>query len=287
MIELIQKKMASNAMLSSFSKLDEVEIPINIELVHKDIDRLHVYSKDVKNKYDKANIKALISYLEKLLKFINEQSILEICWNIKDDLPVSYPMSLINEKTYGINICNYIETNADNKVVEIDLTDLADIIAFEFIARDLGETHESIEELLKTCGILGFTDSSLLTDFFKENGDDMYNLSKTMKIDDTPYMSYETHKIHDYFHSKEMKTTEYKDIVDYSCRYANTIIANNIMKNCLHHGIGCKLVMLNATNITVIVDSNDEVNIKQDIIDDISIRVFGRRFRIEPIISVF
>ena len=45
--------------------------------------------------------------------------------------------------------------------------------------------------------------------------------------------------------------------------------------------------MLNATNITVIVDSNDEVNIKQDIIDDISIRVFGRRFRIEPIISVF
>ena len=52
MIELIQKKMASNAMLSSFSKLDEVEIPINIELVHKDIDRLHAYSKDVKNKYD-------------------------------------------------------------------------------------------------------------------------------------------------------------------------------------------------------------------------------------------
>lgn len=287
MIEIIQQKVPTNTLSGTFTKMDEVAVSVNSELIKKDIDKLKDMLAEPKNRYDAANIKGLISYLEKLLKNILEDSTFELCWEIKDNLPQSYPLSLINEKAYGIDISNYIEVAENEKLVQMDMTDLADIIAFEIMARDLGETHESIEELLKDCGIIGFEPASLLTNFFKENGDRVYELSKSMKIGETPYYSYDTKKVHDYFSSKEFKTREYRDVVEYSCRYANTIIANTIIKNSLHCNINIKLIMLNATNITFIVNATDEVNIKNNIIEEISVRAFGRRFKIEPDIQIF
>lgn len=287
MIEIIQQKVPANTLVNTFTKMDEVVINVNSELIKKDIEKLKAMLSEPKNRYDAANIKTLISYLDKLLKNILEDSTFEMCWEVKDNIPYSYPLNLINEKAYGIDICNYIEVAENEKLVQMNMTDLADIIAFEIMARDLGETHESIEELLKDCGIIGFEPSSLLTDFFKENGDNVYELSKSMKIDETPYYSYDTKKVHDYFSSKEFKTKEYRDVVEYSCKYANTIIANTIIKNSLHCNIDIKLIMLNATNITFIVNATDEVSIKNSIIEEISVRAFGRRFKIEPDIQIF
>lgn len=287
MIEIIQQKVPANTLSGTFTKMDEVAVNVNVELIKKDIERLKVMLAEPKNRYDAANIKGLIAYLEKLLKNVLEDSTFELCWEIKDNLPQSYPLSLINEKAYGIDISNYIEVAENEKLVQMDMTDLADIIAFEIMARDLGETHESIEELLKDCGIIGFESASLLTDFFKENGDRVYELSKSMKIGETPYYSYDTKKVHDYFSSKEFKTKEYREVVEYSCKYANTIIANTIVKNSLHCNIDIKLIIVNATNITFIVNATDEVNIKNNIIEEISVRAFGRRFKIEPSIQIF
>ena len=287
MIEIIQQKVPVNTLSGTFTKMDEVAINVNVELIKKDIERLKVMRSEPKNKYDAANIKGLIAYLEKLFKNVFEDSTFELCWEVKDNLPQSYPISLINEKAYGIDISNYIEVAENEKLVQMDMTDLADIIAFEIMARDLGETHESIEELLKDCGIIGFEPASLLTNFFKENGDRVYELSKSMKIGETPYYSYDTKKVHDYFSSKEFKTKEYREVVEYSCKYANTIIANTIVKNSLHCNIDIKLIIVNATNITFIVNATDEVNIKNSIIEEISVRAFGRRFKIEPDIQIF
>lgn len=287
MIEIIQQKVPVNTLSGTFTKMDEVAINVNVELIKKDIERLKVMRSEPKNKYDAANIKGLIAYLEKLLKNVLEDSTFELCWEVKDNIPQSYPLSLINEKAYGIDISNYIEVAENEKLVQMDMTDLADIIAFEIMARDLGETHESIEELLKDCGIIGFEPASLLTNFFKENGDRVYELSKSMKIGETPYYSYDTKKVHDYFSSKEFKTKEYREVVEYSCKYANTIIANTIVKNSLHCNIDIKLIIVNATNITFIVNATDEVNIKNSIIEEISVRAFGRRFKIEPDIQIF
>lgn len=287
MIEIIQNKTQHNALLGTFNKLSEVSVNINRELLIKDIEKLKDMLKEPKSKIDKTNIKKLIVYLEKLLNSLLEDSTFELCWEIRDNIPQSYPFNLVNEKVYGINICNYIEVDRNEKLVQMDMTDLADIISFEIMARDLGETHESIETLLKDCGIIGFESASLLTDFFRDSGDNIYELSKSMRIEETPYYSYDTKKVNDYFSSKEFSTKEYREVVDYSCRYANAIIANSIIKNCNRCNPDIKLIMLNATNITFIVHDIDEISIKNNIIEEISVRAFGRRFKIEPDIQIF
>lgn len=287
MIEIIQKKISKQTLMNPYNKMEEISVSVNRDLINKDISRLKEMLDDTKNKYNKKNIKALISYLNKLLKSILDDSTFEMCWNTDKDIPYTYPLNLINERLYGIDICNYIEVEEDEKLVQMNMTSLADIIAFELMSRDIGETHDSIEELLKDCGIIGFEPASLLTDFFASNGDNMFELSKSMKIEDTPYYSFDNKTVHDYFSSKEFKTDKYRDVVSYSCKYANTIIANSIIKNCLHSNINIKLLMLNATDIVFIVKDTDEVNIKGNIIEEISIRTFGRRFKVEPDIQIF
>lgn len=273
-------------MEAPYNKMDEITIHLNKGIIEKDLERLRTLAEKPTNKYDKANINYLIAYLQKLMKNISSESEFDMCWEIRDGLPYTYPLNLINERAYGIDICNYVELSENEKLIHMNMKDLDDIIAFEFMARDLGETHESIEELLKNCGIIGFEPASLLTDFFKKNGDNVYELSKSMKIDKTPYYSYENRKVHDYFSSKEFKTKEYREVVEYSCKYANTIIANTLIKNATHRG-ETKLIMLNATDIALIVSVDSDEEIKQKILEEISIRSFGRRFKIEPCIQIF
>lgn len=273
-------------MEAPYNKMDEITIHLNKGIIEKDLERLRTLAEKPTNKYDKANINYLIAYLQKLMKNINSESEFDMCWEIRDGLPYTYPLNLINERAYGIDICNYVELSENEKLIHMNMKDLDDIIAFEFMARDLGETHESIEELLKNCGIIGFESASLLTDFFKKNGDNVYELSKSMKIEKTPYYSYENRKVHDYFSSKEFKTKEYREVVEYSCKYANTIIANTLIKNATHRG-ETKLIMLNATDIALIVSVDSDEEIKQKILEEISIRSFGRRFKIEPCIQIF
>lgn len=282
MIELIQHKVNYNDLVNPFTKINETSVSMNTEMIQKDIDRFKDELNKSCNKYDKANIEMIITYLKKLKKNINSESQFELCWSTSntDEIPHTYPVQLVNEPVYKLNTCNYIEIGASEKLVEIDLTDLADIIAFEFMYKDLGETHESIEELLKDCGIIGFESSKLLTDYFKDNGDEIYKLSKIMRIGESPYASPDTKTIKDYFSSKEFKIKDYKDVVEYSCRYAATIIANTIIKNHSHND-KFKLLMVNATTIVFITDVVDDVKI-----DEITIRVFGRRFIVEPRISI-
>lgn len=286
MIELLQHKVPSSTMEAPYNKMDEITIHLNKGIIEKDLERLRTLAEKPTNKYDKANINYLIAYLQKLMKNITSESEFDMCWEIRDGLPYTYPLNLINERAYGIDICNYVELSENEKLIHLNMKDLDDIIAFEFMARDLGETHESIEELLKNCGIIGFESASLLTDFFRKNGDNVYELSKSMKIDKTPYYSYENRKVHDYFSSKEFKTKEYREVVEYSCKYANTIIANTLIKNAAHSG-ETKLIMLNATDIALIVSVYSDDEIKQKILEEISIRSFGRRFKIEPCIQIF
>lgn len=283
MIELIQHKFNSTELTGPFNKLDELSVSVNVELINKDIARLKDEEKNTNNSINKKNISALIKYLEKILKYVNEESKFEFCWNVdKDTIPSTYPMTLINEPLYKINFANYVELENNEHLLEIDLTDLADIIAFEFMYKDLGETHESIEELLKDCGIIGFEKASLLTDMFKVNGDKVYELSKSMWIGESPYFSLETRKVTDYFHSTTFKSKDYREAVDYSCKYANTLIAGSIIKNYIHQNIEVIPLIVSSTHIVILIKGSDEINIDEEI----SIRAFGRRFLIEPKINV-
>lgn len=287
MIELTQHGVDQKELMSPFNKLGELTININVELIKNDINRLKVELNSTKNKINKVNINALISHLNKLLKYVDEDGHLELCWDTsgkKSETPYTYPISIVNEPLYKVSTANYIELEDGEKLIEVNLSEIADMLAFEFMFKDLGETHDSIEELLNGCGIAGLVSNAVLINYFKETGDDLFRLSKSMKIDECPYASAETKKVTDYFHTKEFKASEYRDVIDYSCRYASTIIASDILREAAHFKKEVKLLEVDALTIAFIIKADDEFDINK-LIDQVSLRVFGRKFLVNTKIS--
>lgn len=281
MTELIQRKYPSFSHV--VSKLDTTYININSDLIMKDVEKLELALKKSKS-YNKTNIKALITYLNKILKCLNENMELELAWNISSDVDIikSYPVSLVCEEAYGINTCNYIEVSPGVKIVDIDTTVLANMIAFEFMFKDLGDTHNSIEKLLRECGVTGIEDSKILTDYLKTiytNGA-IFELSKTLKIEDSPYKIREDNTIQDYFNTKIFKANTYRDVVNHSCEYANTIVLSNIFKEAIKYKLDFKLLCLSSTRIQFEIKEFPDESIRDTIIGDVIIRVFGRRFKV-------
>lgn len=290
MIELTQRNSLNDFENGNkFDTSDVISIHVSKDMITKDINKLTSMKENIKSSKDKTNIDTLIKYLKNIINKISDDNSIDICW-VEDDKEIvrTYPISIINEKAYGIDSCNFMELDDKQKLVEIDTTELADIIAFEFMYRDLCETHDSIEDLLKECGIIGYEDSSILTNFFKENGDNIFELSKVMMVGETPYYSFDDQKIVDYFHTKKFDDKKYKDVVAYSCKYANFIIINRMIKNANTLKIGIKPIMLTPTCIAFMLNNvDDNIDIHKGIIEDISIRAFGRKFIVKPNVSVF
>lgn len=287
MIDLIQHSVDESTLTGYYNRIDDITLKMNKDIIIKDRNRLEEMSKKPKSKIDLTNIKALINYLNKLIKIIDKDENFELAWGIKDGLPISYPLTLLTENVYGIYAANYVEADLNEHIVEVNLNNLADLIAYSFMSRDLGETHESIEELLKNCGIIGIEDSNIIIGHFNKNGDKPYEFSKSFMMGNTPYYSFDTKEIYDYFHSKKFKTDKYREVVDYSCKYAATIIMNSIIENSTHLGINVKPIVINTTNLAFITNAKDEVNIKNNLIDEISIRVFGRKFKVHTHVDIF
>jgi len=290
MIELTQRNSLNDFENGNkFDTSDVISIHVSKDMITKDINKLTSMKENIKSSKDKTNIDTLIKYLKNIINKLSDDNSIDICW-VEDDKEIvrTYPISIINEKAYGIDSCNFMELDDKQKLVEIDTTELADIIAFEFMYRDLCETHDSIEDLLKECGIIGYEDSSILTNFFKENGDNIFELSKVMMVGETPYYSFDDQKIIDYFHTKKFDSKKYKDVVAYSCKYANFIIINRMIKNANTLKIGIKPIMLTPTCIAFMLNNvDDNIDIHKGIIEDISIRAFGRKFIVKPNVSVF
>lgn len=288
MTELVQHRYPSFSHM--VSKLDTTSISVNADLIMKDIEKLEQALKKSKS-YNKTNIKAILEYLKKILRCLNENAELELAWNVDNntDIIKSYPVSLVCEDTYGINTCNYIEVNPGVKIVDIDTIELANIIAFEFMFRDLGDTHNSIEKLLKNCGVTGIEDSKVLTDYLKTlhpNGA-IFELSKTLKIDDSPYKIREDNKIQDYFNTAIFKASTYREVVNHSCEYANTVLLSNIFKETMKYKLDFKLLCLSPTRIQFELKEFPDESIRDTIIGDTIIRVFGRRFKVCNKIKIY
>ena len=290
MIEIKHRRASDNDMgyIVNNKVDDTLSLSINTDMVKDDIDRLKGEIGVAHNKIDDMNIKALITYLERIKRLADKKgSVIEIGWhNDNNELPSSYPVQFINDDLYKINANNYIELSGTQTYININLIDVANIIAYEFIYKDLGDDHDMIEDLLKDCFLISYEPAYKLTDKFKKDGDEMYKLSQHMLIGETQYMSSDTDKyIYDYFSTKKFKVGDkatYKEVVNYSCKYAMTIIANGIIKRGLTSGAKVKLVALNNTYIDILVDNKDKFQI-----DNIAVHAFGRKFIVDPIITEY
>lgn len=289
MIDILHCR-TGDALTSLANKLsgEEMGIKFNVELINKDIQRLKAELGSRNNKTDDKNLRAIIKYLEKVKSSIKSDGVADICWACDNDkMMYSYPIKFIDDGIYNINTCNYVEIAENEKLLSIGLMDMADIIAFEFMYKDLGEDHESIEDLLDNCSIIGYSSASILTDKFKADGDNMYYLSKSMKIGECDDVCTDGKYICDYFNSKHFSIDGYRDVVEHSCRYAALIIADRLMKNCVKNRIQCKALMITATAIAFIIDSNSAETVMQNgIMEDISIQAFGRKFKITKDIRI-
>lgn len=288
MVNITQFRVNEADLRGNILKTEEFKVKINQELIDKDINRLEDLYSMSKNKINKQNLKALKDYLKNFKNKIDENEEIEACWVLDEkNIIKTYPIEFINESIYNIDAANYIELEENEQLIEVSLNELADIIAFEYMYRDLNETHYSMEELLQDCGIVGGTPSDKLLNFIESVCTSPFNLSKSFYIEDSSYFNYEDKVIHDYFNTRKFKSKKYRDVVEYSCKYAATIVANNIVRNCAANGINCKLVNVCSTNISFIIDNNNEIDIKHDIIDDICIRAFGRMFNINTNIKIY
>jgi hypothetical protein len=297
MIQIYQNKYLISDLKSLFIKGNEVTVKMNRDIIQKDLDRLELLNSEANNKYNKNNIKVLIKYIKKLIKGLNDDDTFEMCWELKDGIPASYPIQLINEPDYELDICNYIEVEPGCKVVSIDTTDIANVIAFDEMYRDLGETQESLEEAFKKCGITIIEKGSIIQDYFNRLNVKPYYLAKTgFKVSSSPYISFETKNIHDYFYSKEFDSSYYRDVVSYSCRAANAVLMKELNTRLTSNNdknkereIIVKVLAVNDTNLTFMVSGNavNSIDLKEIVSDSICIRIFGRRFSFNPNVIIY
>lgn len=270
------------------------ELKIHLESVIEDIDRLTNEAKSAYNDNDKANIKNLVSYLTKLKKHVGkEEAKLEITWHQGNDgLPSVYPLQFISYPVYGVETVNYIEVSGDEHIVNMDLSEMANLVAYEFIHRELGETHESIEKLLDESSLISANSTDVLNNKFSLENKGMYDLSKQLLIGNCIMFSVDDKTVYDYFHTRGFKCTNktsYKDVVDYSCKYICTLIADHLIKKCKGLGVECKTLEISPNSLTFKVDKTKkpELDIKNQVIEDIDIQVFGRMFRLNIPVNIY
>lgn len=295
MFSINQHMKEAERSLAAIDKIDPYTLDINVDLINRDIKALESQMSISKNRYNIANIKAIIKYLNSVISKINkdidendvaDKNSIKMCWNSNNNVIKSYPITFKNIKEYSINACDYIELH-NEKMITLDYTDAINMISFEFIHRDFGYTHEDMEGLLEDCGIAGVTDPDIIKQFFKDEDIEPYKLGKKARIDDCMYISNEKHKIKNYFDTETFnyKNSYYKDVLESNAIELTSLIAVELIRRVTRLQKFVKLIMIDDTSVVFTV-KDDDIEIVNSLISDMSIRIFGRQFGIIPNITV-
>lgn len=301
MIEIKQFDPISKKGLKSMTnKMSDTTLKMDIDSIRRDIERLKKSLETSTRKVDKNNLRTLINYLENLIHHIKFGEV-TISWEEEDGLIGSKPISLRYFPDYNIDAAGYILTGASEKVIEVDFSPISDLLSFELMYKDIELskdsdetfTFEIIEDRLKNVGlVLGTTFDNFKEILFPDFSP--YNLSKMYKIFQSPYKVIDTGKIKDYFGHKTFSTGYYYPVVDYSIRYAMTIILREAIKSYLvgkriNYNAAYNLASIDCARL-VLLDDIDRDN--EDILSQLSslktdITILGRRIEVNPKIRIF
>lgn len=290
MLKINQQTKNSDPAYNTITKIEPFEININKETLERDINRVEQQLKLAKKKENINNLRYILKQLLKFKHKIKDDKI-ELCWNLNDGKLVSYPTEFKVYSEYKVDTSEYIELKHE-KMLILDYIDIINIMSFEFIYRDLGYSHQDIEDLFDSLGITGTVSPKVCIEFFKEELLNPYDFSKSAKIEDSPYINKESHKIKDYYNTKEFKTKTYGDtaasyfeVVRSSVKDTLDIIVTELFRQIIKYDEYAKLVSIGETTVIFIVDENADIKL-EDLTSCISVRIFGRNFEAIPKITV-
>lgn len=268
---------------SLLNKNGDILITIDTDTLQSDLDKLNDKLKNPMSKIDKANIESTITYLQTLIRK-TRNNILKLNWSTDDGILKSRPVELLHIPEYNIEMSDYISISG-SKLVRVDYKNVFEIISIEMMNRDLGETMESMEEKLKDLGITGIYPDTELLKYFEDN---IYNLSKQFKVGESPYASRDRRNNIDYFNKKKFEGKYYRDMVEYSIRYALTIIAKSLLFKLGGNNIDFKLCSLSDSGIYFMTTASEDSGLDTLINEEsVVVRAFGRKFLVKPKITIF
>lgn len=265
------------------SKNGDIAITIDIGTLQSDINRLLEKQKNPLSRVDKNNIKSTINYLEDLIYNTNNNTLV-LNWMVEDGILRSKPIELLHIPEYNIEMSDYISISG-SRLVRVDYRNVFEIISTEMMYRDLGETMESMEKKLEDIGITGIYPDTELIKHFDES---IYNLSKRFRVGDSPYVSKDRRNNIDYFNKKHFSGKYYRDMVEYSVKYALTLIAKSLLYKLGSNNIDFKLCSLSDSGIYFMTTSSEDSGIDTLINEEsVVVRAFGRKFMVKPKITIF
>lgn len=283
-MHVVQKYLDMDSEISRVHKLEPIELCINTDIIDIDIKNIRKALEKVNGKENHKNIEEIIKYLQKLKAKVKDGK-LEIGWNYRNDKFYTYPINLQYNSEYQFDSCSYIEAQ-NEKIIVLDFINIMSCLAFEYIYRDLGYTHDEMEKLLESVGIIGIADYSILTDFFEEEDLEPY-LLRSVRMEGSPYISETNHTIRNYFNTKKFSVVKatYKNVIDSSVEEILKCVLLDMMKRADKQNIDLKPIMISDTALGFIV-KNEDFDM-EEFLSDTTLRLFGRTFLMKPDISVY
>ena len=238
-------------------------VKIDIEKIRRDIS--YTSNELGFNSYD-------ATYLRHIYDLYKNSNILST-WESADDIIINKPIEFVYLLKSGIDTSDYITAEDNENIYKIKYNGLYDAIIYDLVYREYGETFNSMEKKLEHIGIGGVYPIDMLT---KNIADNIYSARELM-IEDSPYYNKEYKEMHEYFGKKIFKGKYYREVIEYSIRHAQTIIAANIANDLISKDINARLISMDYNGISFGIENGSKYI--DDILDkSVSIRVFGRRF---------
>lgn len=266
------------------NKLDIQSIRFSKEQLKLTIERAQRLKGKIKNKTSRDNVGAMEKHIKRIMKELDEDGTMEICWSERDGVLSSYPIDIVDEEDYKLRMTDSILT-VDKKLVKIKYSNIREIMAFKYIYRELGYDLNSIEEIMANIGISGVCSSEKLMEELKKHGG-VYNNAFSMVVRDSPYANTVKGEISGYFTGEKYvlkKGDTYGNIVRKNCKEVLSIIALETLKKCSNNGMRVELVSVDERTVTMMVDSKEDVS---RIVEQVSLRAFGRQLLIEADVTV-
>ena len=274
----------------SLSKVSNT-LKLDINSINNDIEKIKIIRDKV---LDTDDIKQLIPYIDNTKKDIeaikgliatNNEILLN--WVIEGNELKSTPINFSSIKLgkAEINTTDYIVLD-NTKLISIDLRKLLSIIAFEVTHRDIGIENKEIEEYLsKNCNLIGINEGDVFKEFITDR---FYEKALVLKLEDTMYKNINNNKLYTYYGDCIGKSKYYRDILIPTYKKTLYIVLEYIMD--IINGANLDIQFIGITyNKLYFLDSSTNGTASKGLGDkiDLSVRVFGRNFKVDTDIETY